>query len=99
MCSHCIGISLMVSGLWSSWSCTYSAVSSAWNVGERARMHIQQDHGKPGIIDLPSPTVTPMVLALGIALILTALVTNVYIAWLGLVLSVWAIVGWFLEVL
>jgi hypothetical protein len=62
-------------------------------------MHIQQDHGKPGIIDLPSPTVTPLVLALGIALILTALVTNVYIAWLGLVLSVWAIVGWFLEVL
>jgi hypothetical protein len=40
-----------------------------------------------------------MVLALGIALIVTALVTNIYIGLLGLVLAVWASVGWFREVL
>jgi len=62
-------------------------------------MRRQIEHGEFDVVDLPSPTVTPMVLALGITLIVTALVTNVYIGLLGLVLSLWASVGWFLEVL
>lgn len=62
-------------------------------------MHRQKEHGELDVIDLPSPTVTPIVLALGIALIVTAFVTNIYIGLLGAVLAVWASVGWFFEVL
>lgn len=62
-------------------------------------MHRQEEHGELDIVDLPSPTAMPIVLALGIAFALTALVTNVYIGLLGLVLIVWASVGWFFEVL
>jgi hypothetical protein len=58
-------------------------------------MRRQIEHGKLDVVDLPSPTVTPFVLALGIALIVTALVTNAYIGLLGLVLALWASVGWF----
>ncbi len=62
-------------------------------------MRTQKEHSERGVVDLPSPTATPMVLAFGIALMVTALVTNVYIGLLGFVLAVWASVGWFLEVL
>jgi hypothetical protein len=62
-------------------------------------MRRQIEHGELDVVSLPSPTATPMVLALGIALIVTALVTNVYIGLLGLVLALWASVGWFSEVL
>ena len=62
-------------------------------------MRRQIEHGELDVVDLPSPTVTPFVFALGIALIVTALVTNIYIGVLGLVLALWASIGWFLEVL
>jgi hypothetical protein len=52
-----------------------------------------------GQIQLPTPTVWPFVLALGITLIVTALVTSAYVGFLGLVLAVVSIVGWFLQVL
>src|SRR6516164_6435842 len=58
-----------------------------------------KEHGELDVVDLPSPTAMPIVLALGISLIVTALVTNFYIGVLGLVLAVWASVGWFLQVL
>jgi hypothetical protein len=61
-------------------------------------MH-NKEHGQLDTVQLPSPTAMPMVLALGIALILTGMVTNVVIGLLGLLLAVWGSVGWFLEVL
>jgi hypothetical protein len=51
------------------------------------------------IVDLPSPTVYPMVLALGISLICAGMVTSIVIGLLGLVLSLWGSVGWFFQVL
>lgn len=56
-------------------------------------------HSEEGFIQLPAPTVYPMVLALGISLICASLVTNIAIGLLGLVLTLWAIVGWFMQVL
>ncbi len=51
------------------------------------------------VVQLPSPTVFPMVLALGISLIFAGMVTNVVIGLLGLVLVLRGSVGWFLQVL
>ena len=50
-------------------------------------------------VHLPAPTAWPMVLALGIALIFTGMVTHWVVALLGLMLVLPAIVGWFREVL
>ena len=50
-------------------------------------------------IQLPTPTVWPVVLALGVSLIVAGLVTSGYIGLLGLVLTVMASVGWFRQVL
>jgi hypothetical protein len=50
-------------------------------------------------IELPSPTVWPFVLAFGIALMFAALVTTVILAYLGVVIAVYAGVGWFRQVL
>jgi hypothetical protein len=58
------------------------------------------DHSVPtGTVQLPAPTAWPMVLALGISLALTGMVTHWVISLLGLVMAVPAIVGWFFEVL
>ncbi len=48
---------------------------------------------------LPSPTVYPFALAFGIALILASLVTNVLLAYLGVVIAMYSAVGWFRQVL
>lgn len=50
-------------------------------------------------IHLPAPTAWPLVLALGLALILTGLVTHLVIGALGFVLLLVGTVGWFLDVL
>lgn len=50
-------------------------------------------------VELPAPTAWPLVLALGLALILTGLVTNLVIGALGIVLLVVASVGWYFQVL
>jgi hypothetical protein len=50
-------------------------------------------------VHLPAPTAWPMVLALGIALICTGMVTHWAIALLGVMLIVPAVVGWFRDVL
>ncbi len=51
------------------------------------------------VVHLPSPTVYPMVLALGISLICAGMVTSVVIGLLGLVLTLCGFVGWFFQVL
>jgi len=53
----------------------------------------------PGFIQLPAPTVWPMVLGLGITLCMAGFVTNITIAALGLVLALMGSVGWFRNVL
>ena len=50
-------------------------------------------------IQLPSPTLWPLLLALGIALAATGLVTNNIVAIIGGVLALAGCVGWFLQVL
>lgn len=50
-------------------------------------------------IELPAPTAWPLVLALGIALILTGLVTHAVIGLLGAALMLIGCVGWFFQVL
>ena len=50
-------------------------------------------------VHLPSRTAWPMVFALGIALICTAMVTNVALGILGALLALAGAVGWFLQVL
>ena len=52
-----------------------------------------------GTIILPAPTAWPMVLALGISLMLTGMVTHWVISLLGLMMALPAVVGWFFEVL
>ncbi len=51
------------------------------------------------VLQLPAPTAWPMVLALGIALLITSMVTNIAVGVLGLVLLLMGAVGWFREVL
>jgi hypothetical protein len=51
------------------------------------------------VIELPSPTVWPLVLALGIALILTGMVTSGFVSLLGLLLVIMGSFGWFRQVL
>jgi hypothetical protein len=48
---------------------------------------------------LPAPTAWPMVLALGISLLITGMVTHWVISVLGLLMALRAMVGWFFEVL
>ncbi len=62
---------------------------------------MQADSSKSGshVIELPSPTPWPMVMALGIALILTGMVTSGFVSLLGLLLTVAGSVGWFRQVL
>lgn len=50
-------------------------------------------------VELPASTAWPMVLALGLSLIIAGMVTNAAISLLGLLLMVFASVGWFRQVL
>jgi hypothetical protein len=52
-----------------------------------------------GFVELPKPTAWPMVLALGISLVMAGMVTSVAVGALGLLLVLFASVGWFLQVL
>ena len=52
-----------------------------------------------GSVHLPAPTAWPLLLALGLTLMLSALVTSVGIGALGLVLVVISSIGWFRDVL
>jgi hypothetical protein len=61
---------------------------------------MQNEHSgaDPATIQLPRPTACPLVLALGVALLLAGMVTNLAIGILGLGLSIAGAVGWFLQV-
>ncbi|RZU39610.1 hypothetical protein [Edaphobacter modestus] len=59
----------------------------------------QQVHGDGGHVVLPSPTAWPLVLAVGLALGFTGLVTSFSITGIGIVLAVVGIVGWARQVL
>lgn len=48
---------------------------------------------------MPAPTVFPFLLAAGLTLLFAALVTHVMLAYLGVVLALYAAVGWFRQVL
>ncbi len=50
-------------------------------------------------IDLPAPTATPAIAAIGLTLLLAGLVTHVTVSVVGLVLALAGAVGWFREVL
>jgi hypothetical protein len=50
-------------------------------------------------VHMPLPTAWPFVLALGVALAVTGLVTNVAVSILGMLLSIASVVGWFRNVL
>lgn len=54
---------------------------------------------KTDVIQLPMPTVWPMIFALGIALLLTGMVTNLAIGLLGVLLAGMGSIGWFFQVL
>lgn len=60
-------------------------------------LHPDAHHGElhSDTIHLPAPTAWPFMLALGITLVLAALVMSPYIAILGAILTVAGIVGWF----
>ncbi|MDQ2843177.1 MAG: hypothetical protein M3Y72_19495 [Acidobacteriota bacterium] len=57
--------------------------------------HPHEEHG----IQLPSPTAWPVVLALGIALVMSGMVTSGIVSILGGVLAIAGMVGWFRQVL
>jgi hypothetical protein len=52
----------------------------------------------PGEIEVPAPTVWPLVLAIGFTLVFTGLLTSASVSVLGAVLAVTGCVGWFREV-
>jgi hypothetical protein len=57
-------------------------------------------HGETeGFVNLPTPTIWPMILALGISLAVAGLVTHWVITLLGICLIVPAVVGWFSQVI
>ncbi|MDE3202348.1 MAG: hypothetical protein KGN79_15660 [Acidobacteriota bacterium] len=62
-------------------------------------MNKAHDNGQTVDIHLPAPTAWPFVMGLGIALMLTALVTNMVLGVLGVMLLVVSAIGWFMQVL
>jgi hypothetical protein len=54
---------------------------------------------RPNEIELPAPTAWPLVLAFGLTLLFTGLLTNASLSILGLVLALAGCVGWFRQVL
>ncbi|MEO6911109.1 MAG: hypothetical protein ABI158_09315 [Edaphobacter sp.] len=61
----------------------------------------ESEHGQDrmGVVQLPTPTAWPLVLALGITLLLAGLLTHWVISLLGVLLMLPAAVGWFRQVL
>lgn len=66
--------------------------------GMKPADHAQHHHGADGVV-LPVPTAWPIVLALGVSLVITGMVTHWVISVLGAVLLFRSTVGWFFEVL
>jgi hypothetical protein len=64
--------------------------------GEFTQQHAP--HHQSDAVILPAPTPWPMVLALGLALIITGMVTHWVISLLGLILTLRAMFGWFFDI-
>ena len=65
-------------------------------------MNTPDDKNKPGLpshIDLPAPTVWPMVTAFGLALMAAGLVTNLAVSATGFIVAFTGAVGWWRDVL
>jgi hypothetical protein len=62
-------------------------------------MQVDSQKADVQVIELPSPTIWPMVMALGFALILTGMVTSGFVSLLGLLLAIAGGIGWFRQVL
>lgn len=62
-------------------------------------MQDKHSNDDSNVIQLPKPTAWPLVLALGISLIMTGMVTNIAVGILGVLLSIAGSVGWFFQVL
>jgi hypothetical protein len=67
--------------------------------GKGGSMQDDRANIDPNAVQLPRPTAWPLVLALGVALILAGMVTNIAVAVLGLLLSIGGAIGWFSQVL
>ena len=52
-----------------------------------------------GIVELPSPTAWPIVLAFGVTLVFAGMVTSLSVSILGVILAICGCVGWFRDVL
>jgi hypothetical protein len=61
--------------------------------------HHPGEHHVHATVHLPAPTAWPILLALGFTLIFASLVTSAGLAYLGLLIVVASIIGWFREVL
>jgi hypothetical protein len=57
------------------------------------------EHTDESAIELPAPTAWPLVLAFGVALIFAGLATREMLTWIGAVLALAGVVGWFKQVL
>ena len=59
--------------------------------------HATHAHGETpaGIVRLPAPTPWPFLMSLGVVLMCAALVTSMWLIWLGLFLFIISAVGWF----
>ena len=55
--------------------------------------------GAPGAVELPAPTAWPIVLAFGVTLVFTGLLTSASVSILGAILVISGYIGWFLDVL
>ena len=59
----------------------------------------EAQHRTPDTVDLPAPTMWPMVLAFGVMLVAAGMVTNAAVSVLGAILAVCGHIGWFRDVL
>jgi len=71
-----------------------------FEVGPAVGEHELSGHGgeQDGFVQLPAPTVWPLILALGVSLMITGMVTHWVISLLGLCLVLPGIVGWFKQI-
>src|SRR2546422_11626317 len=60
---------------------------------------METPHTTPATMQLPAPTVWPIVLAFGLTLIFAGLVTSMSVSILGAVLALAGTVGWFRDIL
>lgn len=91
----------MRSGSWSSRWFISSDVEGEEDTGRvTSDSELQREtSGKVAQIELPAPTAWPLVLAFGVVLLITGLVTTAAVSVVGALLSVCGGVGWFREVL